>query len=92
MQEVSLILGRLQHLTASPALFMLLLLAIVRLSFTFAKKRIMESSIINNKAIIAALGFAIDEGDASPDVSGFDRDAFLKELMEESVISASAKQ
>ena len=52
----------------------------------------MESSIINNKAIVAALGFAIDEGDASPDVSGFDRDAFLKELMEESGISASAKQ
>ena len=28
---------------------------------------------------------AIDEGDASPDVVGFKRDAFLEELMEECI-------
>lgn len=32
---------------------------------------------------LAALRSAIDEGDASPDVVGFDRKAFLEELKEE---------
>ena len=33
---------------------------------------------------LATLRAAIDEGDASPDVSHFNRDAFLEELIEES--------
>ncbi|MBR5255723.1 MAG: type II toxin-antitoxin system ParD family antitoxin [Bacteroidales bacterium] len=32
---------------------------------------------------LAALRSAIDEGDASPDVVGFDRNAFVEELKEE---------
>ena len=35
-----------------------------------------------DEARIEALRSAIDEGDASPDVVGFDRDAFLVELRE----------
>ena len=35
-----------------------------------------------DEARLAALRSAIDEGDASPDVVGFDRDAFLEELRE----------
>ena len=35
-----------------------------------------------DEARLAALRSAIDEGDASPDVVGFDRDAFLDELRE----------
>lgn len=35
-----------------------------------------------DEARMEALRSAIDEGDASPDVIGFDRDAFLEELRE----------
>lgn len=35
-----------------------------------------------DEARLAALRSAIDEGDASPDVVGFDRDAFIEELRE----------
>lgn len=35
-----------------------------------------------DEARLAALRSAIDEGDASPDVVEFDRDAFLEELRE----------
>lgn len=34
-----------------------------------------------DEAKLATLRAAIDEGDASPDVENFDRDAFLRELM-----------
>lgn len=35
----------------------------------------------DDEAKLATLRAAIDEGDASPDVENFDRDAFLRELM-----------
>ena len=36
-----------------------------------------------DEARLAALRAAIDEGDASPDVVGFDREGFLRELKAE---------
>ena len=43
---------------------------------------IMNTVFGRSEVCIAELRSAIDEGDASPDVVGFDRDAFLEELRE----------
>ena len=43
---------------------------------------IMKTIFDRSEVCFAALSSAIDEGDVSPDVVGFDRDAFLEEFIE----------
>ena len=56
----------------------------MRLLFRIKAKKTELRRLEEDETWLATLRAAIDEGDASPDVNHFNRDAFLEELIEES--------